>query len=324
MAIPSPQESVVLPLLKRVRRMGAQWLASCPAHDDDHRSLAVRPGRTGLLLHCHAGCSFNDIIEALGLDKSALFTAQKERRPMPPPTAIYRYTDATGNLLYEVLRMPGKEFRHRRPGATEGTYEWDMKGVTPVPYRLPSVVTAIGAHKPVFICEGEKDATNLAIIGLCGTCNNGGAGKWPEALNKHFKGADVVILPDNDEAGYAHAGTVATNLMPLAHSIVVVPLPGLPHKGDVSDWLLREEQEDAPPRQRAMRLWHLVKRARAEQLKTPQPSCSLAAIEGELVRALGAVRTAAVPMETTLRIVREAASALAGIGTYTLENGETE
>ena len=30
------------------------------------------------------------------------------------------------------------------------------------------------------------------------TCNAGGAGNWPNELCKYFRGADMVILPDND------------------------------------------------------------------------------------------------------------------------------
>jgi len=46
-----------------------------------------------------------------------------------------------------------------------------------------------------------------------------------------------VILPDNDEAGKKHAKIVAKNLYEIAKEIRIVELPGLPPKGDVSDWL---------------------------------------------------------------------------------------
>ena len=50
-------------------------------------------------------------------------------------------------------------------------------------------------------------------------------------------GADViVILPDNDDAGRNHANDVARSLAGKAARIRVVELPGLPDKGDVSDW----------------------------------------------------------------------------------------
>src|SRR5205085_10741321 len=53
---------------------------------------------------------------------------------------------------------------------------------------------------------------------------------------KYFDGRRVVILPDNDEAGRKHAREVAANLSPVAAEVRILELPGLPPKGDVSDW----------------------------------------------------------------------------------------
>jgi len=47
----------------------------------------------------------------------------------------------------------------------------------------------------------------------------------------------VAILPDNDQAGWTHAGQVAAGLHGVAASVRIVELPGLPPKGDGSDWL---------------------------------------------------------------------------------------
>ncbi|QIB34522.1 hypothetical protein [Ancylobacter pratisalsi] len=54
---------------------------------------------------------------------------------------------------------------------------------------------------------------------------------------KFFVGADVVILPDNDQAGREHAEMAARALKPVASRIRIVELPDLPRKGDVTDWL---------------------------------------------------------------------------------------
>ena len=56
-------------------------------------------------------------------------------------------------------------------------------------------------------------------------------------LNKHFKDRDIYLLPDNDDAGRDHCAQVVRNLFPFARGIHVVSLPGLPDKGDVSDWI---------------------------------------------------------------------------------------
>lgn len=47
----------------------------------------------------------------------------------------------------------------------------------------------------------------------------------------------MVIIPDNDRPGRDHANQVATALCGIASSIKVVELPGVPEKGDLSDWL---------------------------------------------------------------------------------------
>ena len=51
-----------------------------------------------------------------------------------------------------------------------------------------------------------------------------------------FGTATIVILPDNDEPGRKHAVAVATALLSVAASIRIVELPGLPAKGDMTDW----------------------------------------------------------------------------------------
>jgi DNA primase len=39
------------------------WTARCPAHDDKNPSLSVSVSPDGkILAHCHAGCSFKDIV----------------------------------------------------------------------------------------------------------------------------------------------------------------------------------------------------------------------------------------------------------------------
>lgn len=53
-----------------VERLGGRWtgnggLCLCPAHDDRSPSLSVRLGRARLLLHCFAGCTARDILDAL-------------------------------------------------------------------------------------------------------------------------------------------------------------------------------------------------------------------------------------------------------------------
>jgi hypothetical protein len=77
--------------LKRVRRSGDGWSAGCPAHDDRHASLSVGEGNDGrILVKCHAGCSIEEIVGALGLELKDLF-ADTRATPGDPRALVHGY-----------------------------------------------------------------------------------------------------------------------------------------------------------------------------------------------------------------------------------------
>jgi len=147
----------------------------------------------------------------------------------------YDYRDERGELLFQVVRMEPKTFRQRVP-QPGGGWSWSVKDVRRVLYRLPELVAADSA-KVVFIPEGEKDVDRLVSLGFLATCNPGGAGKWKGDYCEFLRGRPIVILPDNDDVGQKHAQAVARSLTGIAKAVKIVNLPGLPPKGDVSDWL---------------------------------------------------------------------------------------
>lgn len=164
----------------------------------------------------------------------------KERAIVAPPAAqkpqiekAYDYADEHGEVLFQVVRMMPKDFRQRRPDG-KGGWAWSVKGLRQVPYRLPALLAAPDAV--VYVVEGEKDVDRLAALGLVATCNAGGAKKWRAEHAQYLAGRTVVILPDNDDAGREHAKMVLASLQGIADARIV-ELPGLPPKGDVSDWL---------------------------------------------------------------------------------------
>jgi AAA domain len=150
-------------------------------------------------------------------------------------TETYDYFDEHGELLYQVCRKEPKSFLQRQL-LEQGGWMYSLEGVRRVPYRLPELLAA-DTSATVFICEGEKDVDALREFGLVATTNAGGAGKWKEEYSEHLRGRNVVILPDNDKPGQEHAESVARSLRGIAANVKVVSLPGLPEKGDVSDWL---------------------------------------------------------------------------------------
>jgi len=101
---------------------------------------------------------------------------------------------------------------------------------------LPELVEAIGSGYFVVIVEGEAKVDFLRTWNIPATCNAMGAGKWKPEHAKFLRDADVVILPDNDEAGLNHADIVGQSLQGIAKAVRVLELPGLAPKGDVIDW----------------------------------------------------------------------------------------
>jgi len=48
------------------RKSGDGWVAHCPAHKDRTPSLSIQEAAGGkILVHCHAGCRQDDVLDAL-------------------------------------------------------------------------------------------------------------------------------------------------------------------------------------------------------------------------------------------------------------------
>jgi hypothetical protein len=226
----------ILATLSDAKKSGSGWLACCPAHDDRHPSLSIAEGKDGwVLLRCHAGCSPEAICAAIDLQLSDLMPASdRSVNGKPRIVATYMYRDEASDLLFQVVRFEPKDFRQRRP-RPKGGWDWSVKGIRTIPYRLPELLAE--PTSPVFVVEGEKDADSLARIGVLATCNAGGACKWNERHAQFLRSRRVIVLGDNDRKGRAHVEQVVRSLEGIAESVRVIELPGLPEKGDVSDWI---------------------------------------------------------------------------------------
>ena len=247
----------------KLKQRGPEWRGACPVHHGKDENFAVNP-RTGAAF-CHSACGRGwDIIgleqEFTGAPfqeaKAEVFTLTGKMDDFQPQKrrgefdAAYNYLDESGVLQYQAVRFRNpKGFTQRRPDG-KGDWIWNLTGIKRVPYRLPELIPAEFA----FIVEGEKDADNLAKLGLVATCNSQGAGKFGDELVPYFAGKCVAILPDNDDPGRKHGADVAAKLHGTAKAIKIIELPNLPEKGDVSDFLaaggtveqLRRLYQEAP------------------------------------------------------------------------------
>lgn len=248
----------VLRRLNGVKRSGGGYSAKCPAHDDKNASLSVKQGDNGgVVLYCHAGCTPEQVVGALGLSMKDLFPdgdrprldRRQEHRTRPTSredrgsiAAQYDYTDENGQLLARKTRweraVDGKRKKTFTWSHPEGQDFRSGRNGMAVPYRLPELVKA----ETVFLCEGEKDVDNLTAQGLAATCSPDGAGtgsKWRDSYTPYFAGKTVYILQDNDPVGKKFAQYEAEKLSPVAQEVKVLDMtalwPQLPEHGDISD-----------------------------------------------------------------------------------------
>ena len=139
------------------------WKACCPAHDDRTPSLSISDGPAGhVLVHCHAGCSQEDVVSALRekslwpenerlrSDKRTSDDGQDSnftRVPVVPPgapeldakrlircspTSLETYRTIEGDLIGYVARIDSESGKTFRPITlwrdSTGKMLWRVKG----------------------------------------------------------------------------------------------------------------------------------------------------------------------------------------------------
>ena len=261
--------NATLAVLERVTgfrpvRSGDDYKARCPVHEADGAShtpsLSVRQGdQQAVLMNCHAGCRYEDILVRLGLERTPARAAQRI-------VATYPYRNAAGETVFEKVRYEPKDFRIRHRQALDVDWNWKRPALPEYPlYRLPELLAAQAEGKTIFVVEGEKDADRAATGGLVATCNWEGASepgkkpKWRKEYTAQLAGAArVVLIPDHDAPGRAHMRHIARQLTGKAQDLRWLELPDLPDKGDLSDYLEQHSVkellalvESAPPPPRA-------------------------------------------------------------------------
>jgi putative DNA primase/helicase len=243
-----------------------KYSARCPAHDDNSPSLSITAAEGRVLMCCHAGCSNDEILRALNMEKRQLFDDH------------YTGTAGTANALTVVAKKKSKTLHATREKSIQAA-EWSAKGTAVArwdytvngatvatvlrfndarggkefrPVSLHDGGWAVGApagkwplyhgddlaaYGTVYVCEGEKTADAARGIGLTAVTSAGGAKNAKKTNWTPLAGRDVVILPDNDDAGQVYAEEVRATLRKLTPpaTVEIVHLPGLIEGGDIAD-----------------------------------------------------------------------------------------
>ena len=265
---------IVLSRLEKYKKRGNEYNGLCPAHDDRKFSLSMKVGRDSrILLHCFAGCSYQEILSALNLQHSDVCPPKK---PKARIVKTYPYTDAAVNVIYEKVRFEPKDFRQRRFdhagrsvwflsagwseyknwGEKSGFYKvkLDEQTYAEDPNKKPHAdavwfdecprfvygllkLQSLPPGSMVFSFEGEKGADRADEVFSSTSVAVGGARSWRSQFAESLRGFDLVIFPDNDAPGRELAREQAEACLNIAARVRIVELPGLQPKQDIYDWI---------------------------------------------------------------------------------------
>lgn len=223
------------------------YMVTCPCHNDNTQSLCISEDNGKILLNCFAGCRAEDITRAIGLSMRDLFQSPPQGSKTPKPASIeYRYGDRLKKIrFYKWTNGKWQKSFCWQHKDNNGSWQKGRGGINPPLYNQ-EILSNTAADNTVYIVEGEKDANTmtdklglLAVSAPDGATKGNKGKKWDKRFNSLFTGVNVVIIPDNDEAGRNFASLVANELLTVAHSVKVLDLctewENLKEKGDITD-----------------------------------------------------------------------------------------
>lgn len=154
---------------------------------------------------------------------------------------VYFYKDKDGSIVNAKVKYRAsdnsKTFRCKGISLKDNSYIFTQDTQIQVIYNLPLVSSAIKEQKEVFLVEGEKDCDTLVALGYTATCfpSNGNYKKYIDT----FKGATIIAITDNDEAGENHLIEWIEFLEEVVKNFYVINLPNIDkvgNKADITDW----------------------------------------------------------------------------------------
>lgn len=262
------------------------FMARCPAHEDRNPSLSVDVADDGrVLVNCRAGCRTDVVLERSGLKFADLepphlsadgpaHRGAPRRRPsaasLRPSERSFDSLDAAAQaiasglggeqtvhpyelyadqLSFAVVRVDlpdgSKRIRPVQPGQ-DGRWRYGLPEVGRPLFRSWMIREG---DEPVLVVEGEKCAQAAVDVGLNATTSVGGSSAASKSDWSVLAGLQVVLVPDNDDAGRAYVSDVGRLLDRLVPPAIVrlLELPDLGEGEDIADFIERRRGEVCDP-----------------------------------------------------------------------------
>lgn len=227
----------VLDQLSGVQKNGSGWTARCPVRThgkgrgDVEPSLSVSEGDDGrVLVKCHAGCSYADVMAALshgnghGNGKTGPGQSWGIRGPSGEMVAVHHRKDLPDGTKKVWWTLP------------DGSKGLNGTRTSELPFYGSEKATRWPSDVPVVIVEGEKSADALASLypACVGTVTGAGGTPSKESLEV-LRGRSVVLWPDADGPGKAHMERIAKALQGVASAVRIFQWTDAPEGGDAAD-----------------------------------------------------------------------------------------
>jgi hypothetical protein len=247
-----PDTETIAKSLGNAKQVNGQWVCSCPVpghgsgNGDKNPSLSITESDGRVLFHCHGGCDQRDVFDAVRARDLLPTTPKREeisftqhQDKVLEKEWVYRNED--GDTLftkrrYKTSDFKGKTYSIHRVDA-QGKRIAGLKDTRIVPYNLPELLDAKTAGRAIYLVEGEKAADALVSIGAIATTSHTGAGSWPDEITQYFAGANIVVIPDNDEPGRLYARRAISRLLPVVKSIRYLDLDLMVEGDDAYEWV---------------------------------------------------------------------------------------
>ncbi len=226
-------------------RQGDRWIARCPAHDDEKPSLSVASGQDQrVLVKCHAGCTPDQIVTALGLRLEDLFALPRANEPslvVPITSSSFEIRDTDGRVVAIHHRRDepgkGKVMWWSLPGGKRGL---DGLRVAALPLFGVEHLGHLADGSQVIVVEGEKAALALLKLGIPSAGTVTGAAVTPaEAPLAPLLRLRPILWADADPPGQKHMERLGASLLQLGATPRIVTWPEAPDGGDAADFIAR-------------------------------------------------------------------------------------